>query len=116
MLTPKQYVARHYPDISVGYFAHPSFVDEEELAGFKGPLHECTFYGNKEAGQKYWAMLSKGASQPWQATLKELTGSDKLDAGPMIEYFSPVNAWLKQQNEGQMCGWQASAAPAAAAK
>ncbi|WP_313447001.1 M2 family metallopeptidase, partial [Stenotrophomonas indicatrix] len=74
---------------------------------------ECTFYGNKEAGQKYWAMLSKGASQPWQATLKELTGSDKLDAGPMIEYFSPVNAWLKQQNEGQMCGWQANAAPAA---
>ncbi|KAK8044037.1 Hydrolase [Apiospora rasikravindrae] len=33
-----KYVARHYPDISVGYFAHPSFVDEEELAGFKGPL------------------------------------------------------------------------------
>ena len=84
-----------------------------DAAGFKGPLHECTFYGNKEAGQKYWAMLSKGASQPWQATLKELTGSDKLDAGPMIEYFSPVNAWLKQQNEGQMCGWQANAAPAA---
>ncbi|KAK7991285.1 alpha/beta-hydrolase [Apiospora saccharicola] len=33
-----KYVARHYPEISVGYFAHPSFVDEEELAGFKGPL------------------------------------------------------------------------------
>ncbi|KAK7943857.1 Hydrolase [Apiospora aurea] len=33
-----KYVARHYPDITVGYFAHPSFVDEEELAGFKGPL------------------------------------------------------------------------------
>lgn len=81
-----------------------------DASGYKGPLHECTFYGNKEAGQKYWAMLSKGASQPWQATLKELTGTDKLDAGPMIEYFSPVNEWLKQQNEGQMCGWQASAA------
>ncbi|WP_432643975.1 M2 family metallopeptidase, partial [Klebsiella pneumoniae] len=39
--------------------------------------------------------------------------TDKLDAGPMIEYFTPVNEWLKQQNEGQMCGWQASAAPAA---
>lgn len=33
-----KYVARHYPDISVGFFAHPSFVDEEELEGFKGPL------------------------------------------------------------------------------
>jgi dienelactone hydrolase len=33
-----KYVARHYPDINVGYFAHPSFVDEEELTGFRGPL------------------------------------------------------------------------------
>jgi len=23
-----------------------------DAAGYKGPLHECTFYGNKEAGQK----------------------------------------------------------------
>ncbi|KAI1341032.1 hypothetical protein F5Y15DRAFT_23332 [Xylariaceae sp. FL0016] len=34
-----QYVARHYKNgINVGYFAHPSFVDEEELKGFKAPL------------------------------------------------------------------------------
>ncbi|RRU11343.1 M2 family metallopeptidase [Stenotrophomonas sp. 278] len=85
-----------------------------DAAGYKGPLHQCSFYGNKEAGQKFWAMLSKGASQPWQATLKEITGGEKLDAGPMIEYFTPVNEWLKQQNQGQMCGWQAPGAVAAA--
>ncbi len=85
-----------------------------DAAGYKGPLHQCSFYGNKEAGQKFWAMLSKGASQPWQATLREITGGDKLDAGPMIEYFTPVNEWLKQQNQGQMCGWKAPAATAAA--
>lgn len=33
----------------------------------------------------------------------------------MIEYFTPVNEWLKQQNQGQMCGWQVPAATAAAA-
>ncbi|KAI1326756.1 dienelactone hydrolase [Xylariaceae sp. FL0255] len=34
-----KYVARHYKNgIKVGYFAHPSFVDEEELKGFKAPL------------------------------------------------------------------------------
>jgi hypothetical protein len=32
-----------------------------DAAGYKGPLHECSIYGNKEAGKKYWAMLSKGA-------------------------------------------------------
>lgn len=36
---PKQYVARHYKDgIKVGYMAHPSFVDEDELASITGPL------------------------------------------------------------------------------
>ncbi|CAJ2505853.1 Uu.00g132470.m01.CDS01 [Anthostomella pinea] len=34
-----KYVARHYKNgIACGYFAHPSFVDEDELKGFKAPL------------------------------------------------------------------------------
>lgn len=34
-----QYVARHFKNgIQVGYMAHPSFVDEDELEGFKAPL------------------------------------------------------------------------------
>jgi dienelactone hydrolase len=43
-LTTSQYVARHHskagegPKIDVGYFAHPSFVDEDELRSFRGPL------------------------------------------------------------------------------
>ncbi len=89
-----------------------------DAAGYKGPLYNCSFYGNKVAGQRFWAMLEKGASQPWQATLKELTGTEKMDASAVLEYFAPLQEWLKQQNEGQTCGWQASApapAPAGAA-
>ncbi|PSR78362.1 dienelactone hydrolase [Coniella lustricola] len=34
-----KYVARHYKNgIQVGFFAHPSFVDEDELAAITGPL------------------------------------------------------------------------------
>jgi peptidyl-dipeptidase A len=55
-------------------------------------------------------MLEKGSSQPWQDTLKELTGSDHADAAPVLEYFAPLQAWLKQQNEGKTCGWQVPAA------
>ena len=80
-----------------------------DAAGYKGPLYNCSFYGNKAAGQKFWAMLEKGASQPWQATLKELTGGEKMDAGAVLEYFAPLQDWLKQQNAGQQCGWQAAA-------
>jgi peptidyl-dipeptidase A len=53
-------------------------------------------------------MLGKGASQPWQRTLKELTGGEKMDASALLEYFAPLQGWLKQQNEGQTCGWQAA--------
>ena len=77
-----------------------------DASGFKGPLYECSFYGSKAAGEKYWAMLSRGSSQPWQQTLKELTGDEKMDAGAMLDYFAPLQDWLKQQNAGQPCGWQ----------
>ena len=77
-----------------------------QAAGHKGPLAQCSIYGNKEAGAKFWAMLGKGASQPWQQTLKELTGQDDMDASAILDYFAPLQAWLKEQNRGQECGWR----------
>ena len=86
-----------------------------DAAGHKGPLYNCSFYGDKVAGQKFWSMLEKGASQPWQATMKELTAKEQMDASAVLEYFAPLQDWLKQQNEGQTCGWPAAAPVAAAA-
>jgi peptidyl-dipeptidase A len=77
-----------------------------EAAGHKGPLYQCSIYGSKEAGAKYWKMLSEGASQPWQETLKELTGKEEMDASAIIDYFAPLYAWLQEQNKGQKCGWE----------
>jgi len=76
-----------------------------DAAGFKGPLYECSFYGNKEAGAKFQAMLEQGASQPWQQTLEELTGGKQMDASALLEYFAPLQEWLQQQNAGRSCGW-----------
>jgi len=76
-----------------------------EAAGYKGPLAECSIYGNEAAGKKFAAMLSKGASQPWQDTLYELTGTREMDASAILEYFAPLRAWLDEQNKGQKCGW-----------
>ncbi len=77
-----------------------------DAAGHTGPLSQCSIYGNKAAGAKYWKMLGEGASQPWQDTLKELTGKPEMDASAIIDYFAPLQAWLKEQNKGQQCGWQ----------
>jgi peptidyl-dipeptidase A len=73
--------------------------------GWTGPLHRCTFYGNKKAGAKLERMLKLGASKPWPDALFEITGSRELDAGPMLEYFAPLKVWLDQQNKGQTLGW-----------
>jgi peptidyl-dipeptidase A len=79
-----------------------------EASGYKGPLNRCSFFGSKAAGAKLDAMLKRGASQPWQLTLKEMTGQEHLDAGPMLEYFEPLYVWLKQQNAANRSkpGWQ----------
>ena len=69
-----------------------------DASGYKGALNRCSFYGSKAAGNRLNAMLEKGQSQPWQQTLKEMTGTDHLDAQPMLDYFAPLYTWLKQQN------------------
>jgi peptidyl-dipeptidase A len=76
-----------------------------DAAGFKGPLAECSVYGNEEAGRKFGAMLAKGASQPWQDTMYELTGTREMDATAILDYFQPLQEWLRKQNKGQTCGW-----------
>jgi peptidyl-dipeptidase A len=76
-----------------------------KLAGFNGPLHECSIYGNKVAGKKLGEMLSLGASKPWPDALEVLTGQRKVDPSAMLDYFAPLAAWLKEQNKGRACGW-----------
>ena len=76
-----------------------------DAAAFDGPLHECSIYGNKEAGRRLTAMLAAGASEPWQDTLEKLTGTREMDASAIIDYFTPLMGWLREQNAGRTCGW-----------
>jgi len=74
-------------------------------AGWKGPLHRCSFYGNKEVGAKLNAMLEMGASKPWPDALEAFTGSREMSGKAMIRYFAPLTKWLASQTKGQSCGW-----------
>ena len=76
-----------------------------DMSGWKGPLHRCSFYGNKEVGAKLNQMLAMGASKPWPDALEVFTGTREISGKPMLEYFAPLQAWLKQQNAGKQCGW-----------
>ena len=76
-----------------------------KIAGWKGPLHRCSFYGNKKVGERLNAMMTLGASKPWPDALQLFTGSREMSGKAMISYFAPLKAWLDQQNKGKSCGW-----------
>lgn len=51
--------------------------------------------------------LRAGSSRTWQEVLKEMTGTDEMNVGPLLEYFQPVTVWLREQNtkNNEILGW-----------
>lgn len=76
-----------------------------KIAGCTSPLHRCSTYESKEAGQRLNAMMSMGMSRPWPDALEALTGSRQMDATAILDYFAPLSAWLDQQIAGRPAGW-----------
>jgi len=76
-----------------------------DTAGWKGPLHRCSIYGNKDVGAKLDAMLAMGASEPWPDALEAFTGQRQMNGTAMVEYFAPLMKWLEEQNKGEVAGW-----------
>ncbi len=74
-------------------------------AGWKGPLHRCSFYGNKAVGEKLNAMLALGQSKPWPDALEAFTGTREISGQALVDYFAPLKAWLDKQNKGHSSGW-----------
>ncbi len=73
--------------------------------GFQGPLHECSIYNSKIAGESLRDMLSLGQSVPWQDAFEKITGSRSLSGTSMLNYYMPLKEWLDEQNDGLECGW-----------
>jgi len=77
-----------------------------DIAGWQGPLHRCSFYGNREVGARLNRMLELGLSKPWPEAIETFIGTREISAEPMMEYFRPLMGWLREQNRGRQCGWQ----------
>jgi peptidyl-dipeptidase A len=76
-----------------------------KTAGCTGPLHRCSIYQNKAAGDRLQATLAMGLSKPWPEALQTLTGQREMDASAILDYFAPLKTWLEEQNKGQAVGW-----------
>ena len=77
-----------------------------DIAGWHGPLHRCSFYGNREVGRRLNQMLELGLSRPWPEAIQTFTGTREISAQPMMDYFQPLMGWLREQNRGRQCGWR----------
>ena len=77
-----------------------------KTAGCTTPLHRCSIYDNKEAGERLKKALAMGASKPWPDVLEVLTGQREMDASAIADYFAPLKTWLDEQNKGRKIGWQ----------
>lgn len=76
-----------------------------EMAGWEGPLHRCSIYGNEEVGRRFNAMMEMGQSQPWPDALEAFTGTREMDGSAIIAYFAPLMEYLEEQNADRQCGW-----------
>ena len=76
-----------------------------EAAGCTAPLHRCSAYESKAAGERLQKMLAMGMSRPWPEALEALTGTRQMDATAIRDYFAPLQAWLDEQLKGQPVGW-----------
>jgi len=94
--------ARYFLAAILQYQFHRALCRE---AGYKGPLHRCSIYNNKEAGARLNKMLSMGASRPWPEALEVLTGEKQMDATAILEYYAPLKAWLDEQNKDHKVDW-----------
>jgi len=96
-----KYVIRHFPEVQVGYIAHPAFVTKEELAGFKAPLSiaaaETDGLFTAELRHKSEDILAKNG-QPYQISLYSHVAhgfSVRCDISKKVEKFAKDQAFLQ---------------------
>jgi len=51
-------------------------------------------------------MLSMGKSRPWPDALEAISGTRKMDATAILDYFAPLKKWLDEQNQSERAGWE----------
>lgn len=58
------------------------------------------YFGNKEVGEFLGGILKQGAVGDWRQIMKDELG-EEISAKPMLDYYQPLIAYLKEQNKGR---------------
>ena len=92
--------AAQYYDYAISNVLLFQFHDHIANKILKQDPHATNYYGNKETGKFLSDLLSPGASVDWREHLKNSIGSE-MSAKPIVDYFTPLLEWLKEQNKGK---------------
>ncbi|KAG8175126.1 hypothetical protein JTE90_010533 [Oedothorax gibbosus] len=95
---------RYFVSFVIQFQFHKVLCD---ASGHTGPLYKCDIYRSKEAGQILSQVMELGSSEHWSEAMKIMTGgeSNRMDAGPILEYFQPLLDFLMEQNKNETIGW-----------
>ncbi len=98
----------HINDDPAGYYDYAlSFVLLFQVHDYiaknilKQDVHSTNYFGNKDVGKFIQEIMKPGGTGDWRKLLKDKTGED-LSARAMLDYFSPLMSWLKEQNKGRV--------------
>jgi peptidyl-dipeptidase A len=64
----------------------------------------CRTFGSKEVGAFLYGIMKHGATRDWRELIREATG-EYPNGSAMLEYYSPLMNYLKEQNKGRDVGW-----------
>lgn len=92
--------AAQYYDYAISYIIlHQLHAHIASKILNQDPRH-TNYFGNKDIGTFLDNILKLGATRDWREVMRENLG-EEISAKPMLDYFEPLVAWLKQQNEGR---------------
>lgn len=92
--------AAQYYDYSMSNVLLFQFHDHIAKNILKQDAHATNYWGNKGVGEFLQKIMYPGASVDWRTHLKASIGSD-FSAKPMMDYFEPLNIYLKRINQGR---------------
>jgi len=92
--------AAQYYDYGLSYILLFQFHDYIATNILGTSPRATNYFGSKETGKFLHKILSPGATRDWRQLTREAIGQD-LSAEPMLRYFEPLMAWLKEQNKGR---------------
>jgi peptidyl-dipeptidase A len=76
-----------------------------QQAGWTGPLHRCSFYGNKDGRAEAECHAGDRPVQALAGRAGRVHRNARDFRSSPCEYFAPLKAWLDAQNKGKPSGW-----------